>query len=608
MAAAGVTGAAIGGLYRGVVAGLRNALGDNTIHAGDEIKKGIISGMIDGVTGFLGLRLATITLAQFKSRAARYIVSATGEAAMDGLAAMFQIAIEYWPNLEAIDRAEIITAGLIGAGFGAIFGLSSARTVGKEARLRAASRGAQVRQKARQMLGDTAAEAAVRLRAGDIAERGFVEKFLARNVDNHEAMMTFYRRLGWNGVKELAGKIDDRIFKAIHWARDRAVRQAWDEVGRAIGQKYGVRLAAPYVGSPPGSAGYKGAFSDIDLSVQVKGGSKVAAPQRVKIEMEAMELMQEELRTLTPTPGLDLDVNVYLQPTAFPLAHREAVQRVKRFSRLMDFYEIRVGYGKRTGDWNAYKSRTLKLARSKAQKRNVKEGFARAEARYDNYLGKVKRARETPLSEGKAKGPQAEEMARDQVRRETEQRLKRFLDEKGNLLMGSGRKAEAARAEYNMLQMEMRATWPEAYISGPAARLGAAGGRAEALATRMSGAELSRAQVSQARFILDWLGQDTGAVIRAWKVGKYQMRDLELLEKAYGWLPPAEKEWIAFLRQMKKKAHTPQEAWRMWLKRHSYSEGLAEEALRQHLDLLRWQTEEFLAQYTASRSARVPGG
>jgi hypothetical protein len=367
-------------------------------------------------------------------------------------------------------------------------------------------------------------------------------------------------------------------------------------VYKTIYDRYGIRLAEPYVGSPPGSGGYKGAFSDIDLSVKVPEGSRIPAPERLRIELEAMGLMNQKLREATPTPGVDIDVNVYTQPTVFPVASGARAAEVEAYASLMDFYEVRLGYGSNSAAWEAFKKRTLQVAASRGEEAGVRNSFKLAEGKYAAYEAQLKKAVEARRAAG-AGEQEAETLAQQDLRQEMENRFDQFLKENGKLLMESGPKAEAARAEYNKLQLEMRARWPEAYVGAPGAVLGASGKKeAEALAARMSAAELSRAELSQARFILDWLGHDTRPVVQAWKAGKYQMRDLQLLAKIHDFLPPAEKAWIEFLSKLKG-ARTPQEAWQLWLERNYGNELLAEQSMKEYLDVLRWETEEFLAHY-----------
>ena len=611
VAVAALAGGAIGAAFRGTQELLKEAVNDPRIDwskVGGETAKGAINGMIDGVAGFLGLKIVE-SLPGFRSAAARYAVSIASESVIGGFTGMIQVVVEQWPKP---DPHAIAVAGLIGAGLGVVLGAWGGRSAGKVAAKEAAERAAVVRRAeamaagrtvaGRRLIGEEAAQAAARLAAGDAAEKEFVENFLKQNIQNPNAMLAFYRRLGWNGVKELSGKIDSRLFNAIHWARDDAVRRAWADVYKTIYEKYGIRLMEPYVGSPPGSGGYKGAFSDIDMSMRVPEGSTLPAPERLRIELEAMGLMNQKLREATPTPGVDIDVNVYLQPTVFPQMSKAAAADVKAYAALMDFYEVRLGYGSNTAAWEAFKKRTLEVAAARGEKAGVADSFKLTEQKYAVYEGQVKKAAEARRAAG-ATEQEAETLAQQDVRQELENRVAAFLKENGKLLMESGPKAEAARAEYNRLQLEMRARWPEAYVGAPGAMLGAsAKNEAEKLAARMSAEEISRAELSQARFILDWLGHDTRPVVQAWKAGKYQMRDLQLLERVYEFLPPAETKWIEFLKKLKG-ARTPQDAWAMWVERHYGNEMLAEQSMKEYLDLLRWETEEFLAHYLSR-----PGG
>lgn len=617
-ATAALTGAAIGGLYRPTLALLRMWLGDPSINAGtvaSEAQKGALNGMIDGLTGFLGMRIAVYTLPALKSVAARYAVSMAADMSMGGLAAMFQVVIEKWPNTEDINPREIVIAGLIGAGIGSVTGVFGARSAGKQIAedrmLREAAEAASRRHAAAQAtIIESAGDAAVRLVGGDAAQLEFIENFLRYNNQDRPAMIAFYRKLGWDRVKALGDTISPSLFNRIQRVRDDIVREAWSEVHQDIQRRYGVDLATPFVGSPPGSAGYKGAYSDIDLSVTVQEGSGVAAPRRIQIEIEAMQLMDAKLRRITPAPDVDWDVNVYTSPKPFPVAEGgEAAQRVARFSGLMDYYEVRLGYGHDAPRWNRWKQDTLATARAQNNEAAVREGFAFTEGRYTNYRAQVDAALQQRQAAGGAVGEaQMAAQARNDVRRAMEDRMQTFLRDKESLLTGSGPASEAARAEYNMLQLEMRATWPEAYIGAPAAQLGAAPRDvAGALAGAMPESELMRAQLSQARFILDWLGHDSRAVIQLWKTGKYQMRDLELFERVYDFTRPANEAWMEYLKQMKK-ARTPEEAWGMWVERHYGDELIAEQKMREQLEMLRWETEQWLSSYFASRTPVAVAG
>jgi len=57
-----------------------------------------------------------------------------------------------------------------------------------------------------------------------------------------------------------------------------------------------------------------------------------------------------------------------------------------------------------------------------------------------------------------------------------------------------------------------------------------------------------------------------------------------------------------------KKARTPEEAWGMWVERHYGDELIADQQMREQLDMLCWETEQWLSSYFASRTPVAAGG
>ena len=458
--------------------------------------------------------------------------------------------------------------------------------------------------------------------AADTAAKEGLEKFLKENLQSPRAMHQFYQELGWDSVKALQGKIDDRLFNAIHWARDQMLASKWGEVQREMLEN-GVKLRRPYVGAPPLSRDYKLAYSDVDFSVQVEAVRQADgtwrpltdAAAKAKYEVQAKALMEKKLAGMVPASAPHLDVNVYMQPGRLPLAAAgvaeagtKAVELEARETRVMQFYEARMGFGadKAGADgWNKLRERALVEARKHGPEaeKEVLQHLTEAEGRYADYQGRVAQARTSIAAQGKHDAETVDALARKEVREQAESELKEFLNKEGTLLDHPGREGEMARARYNALQLKVRSTWEEAYVGHAAAGWGAAGPDAGKVLAKMSEEEIRAAKISQASYIVQW-GREEDNVVRAWKCARYDLRDAIFeseLAARLGKTPAMSKEWEGFLKSLKA-AKTPDEAWATWKTRFG-SEGAARAAMDDYVAKLQEQTKGFLAKELGS----VPG-
>jgi hypothetical protein len=461
----------------------------------------------------------------------------------------------------------------------------------------------------------------------DTAAKEALEKFLKENIQSPRAMHQFYQELGWENIKALQGKIDERLFSAIHWSRDQMLASMWGDVQRAMLEK-GVKLRRPYVGAPPLSRDYKLAYSDVDFSVQVEAvrGADgrwrplTDAAAKAKFEIEAKALMEKKLAGMVPASAPHLDVNVYMQPGRLPLAAtgvaeagKEALTLEARETRVMQYYEARMGFGPDKAGakgWNELRERALAEARKQGPEaeKEVLQHLSEAEGRYADYQGRVAQARTGIAAGGKHDAETLDALARKEVREDAERELKDFLNKDGALLDHPGREGEMARARYNALQLKVRSTWEEAYVGHAAAGWGAAGPDAGKVLAKMSEEEIRAAKISQASYIVQW-GKEEDAVVRAWKCAKYDLRDATFeaeLAKRLGKSPRMAKEWEDFLKSLKA-SKTPDEAWAKWKTRFGSDEA-ARAAMDRYVAELQEQTKGFLAKELGSVPGAKPSG
>lgn len=387
-----------------------------------------------------------------------------------------------------------------------------------------------------------------------------ITKFLEKNINegNHKNIIDFYKTMGgWENIKALDGKISPNVFESIHKARDLEVKRCWDKVLEEA-KKKGFELEDGYVGTPPSDdpqSKYKKAWSDVDFSVKIKKSDReMTQIERHMEELELMQFMQKNLQeSFEGAPSHIVDSNAYASPLVLDIGKGKAIDPVLKSKDLsnqkeMDFYQIRLGFGKSESGLEAYssfKKETLELVKTKAESltkkgqideakkllSDIEKGFNSAESRFEKLNNDLK-SKVTELKEKNPNKPEKvlEEMALTELRYKEENDLISFMRDNKKLLEKDSPAGQEKRIEFNQKSREMRALWPEAYIGDQAALWGASGKEMATTMKNMSNAQRMEARVSQDQFKLHWLvevRQEKDLSTRLLKASKYDLRDID---------------------------------------------------------------------------------
>lgn len=481
------------------------------------------------------------------------------------------------------------------------------------------------------------------------------------NLRDMGKMEAFYKAVGsWENLHKLSMALDPDIAARLHEARDAKVAEHWQSV-EALAKAEGVTIARPYVGRGPGDKGYTGVYADVDLVVRITGttdGKEISPAKRAQLELKLMRAMQTELNQSTPASGHDWDVNVYVTPQFIPLTlpgkgADDATLAQHHANQLgMDFLQARMGFGNQAEAWKNFKAEALATAKAQDQRQapkgeradavaQLEKGFKAAEERFEEYNDAVEYRlsvlKAKPEHQGKPEAVLAE-MARTEVRAQSEARLEKFLAAEGEHLLADTPRGTQARLDYFRLQMDMRATLPEAYIGNPAVFWGS---RINAAETKAAQAEMAdhaywglQGRVSHAQYILHWaVDSHADLATRAWKAGKYDLRDqlfvnsinagkgvdaIEMMDNpAYLQLAeqkkhnprvvipsdvpariPASKTDRAVL-EARAKATNPEQALQIWVK-HFGTEAKAKAAMEAYLNVLTLTVQDTTARFLMS--------
>lgn len=478
-------------------------------------------------------------------------------------------------------------------------------------------------------------------------------------------VMQFYEAVGgWDQVRKMAQFLPPEIFGKLHQARDRQVEACWDQV-QAKAKELGLELAPPYVGRGPKDAGYTGVYADVDLVIKVVTPVVMSEPARAQAEMQLLAFALGNLAKITPASGHLLDVNIYTSAhfldvdLAGPNKASQVPEKAREAQALngknMDFYQIRQGFGPdHEMAWRGFQKEALAAAAARDAKpgskggevAELKRGFEWADSQWKNYHEQVdatyKQLKADPEHAGKR--PEVlEEMARTAVRQESEIAVQNFLEKNRQLLQADSPEGAWARVEYDRLQQVMRSRSPEAYAGNAAVLWGSSNkaaqqGVIDSFASNPLAARSGR--ISHDQYILHWAVEMEGVkdlASRAWKAGKYDLRDLLFTNAALGQsvslvekMPNPEYQlhqerkqkdpgyeipqdvpkeipisrMEAAIDEARRNAQTPDQALKIWAKHFGSVEG-AEKAMGSYLDVLRMTVLDSTGRHLASP---VPGG
>lgn len=502
--------------------------------------------------------------------------------------------------------------------------------------------------------------------------RGFLQSHLqspsgdSATPAQDAVVMQFYEAVGgWDQVRKMAHFLPPEIFGKLHQARDRQVEACWDQV-QAKAKELGLELAPPYVGRGPKDAGYTGVYADVDLVIKVVTPVVMSEPARAQAEMQLLAFALGNLAKITPASGHLLDVNIYTSAhfldvdLAGPNKASQVPEKAREAQALngknMDFYQIRQGFGPdHEMAWRGFQKEALAAAAARDAKpgskggevAELRRGFEWADSQWKSYHEQVdatyKQLKANPEHMGK--GPEVlEEMARTAVRKQSEDEVHSFLEKNHQLLQADSPEGAWARVEYDRLQQVMRSRSPEAYAGNAAVLWGSSNkaaqqGVIDSFASNPLAARSGR--ISHDQYILHWAVEMEGIkdlASRAWKAGKYDLRDLlftnaalgqgvSLVEKmpnpeyqmhqerkqkdpAYEIPQDVPKEipisrMEAAIDEARRNAQTPDQALKIWAKHFGSVEG-AEKAMGSYLDVLRMTVLDSTGRHLASPVPPAP--
>jgi hypothetical protein len=500
--------------------------------------------------------------------------------------------------------------------------------------------------------------------------RGFLQSHLQSATGDtatpaqDAVVMQFYEAVGgWDQVRKMAQFLPPEIFGKLHQARDRQVETCWDQV-QAKAQELGLELAPPYVGRGPKDAGYTGVYADVDLVIKVVTPTVMSEPARAQAEMQLLAFALGNLAKITPASGHLLDVNIYTSahfldvdlagPSKASQVPDKAREAQAFNGKNMDFYQIRQGFGPdHEMAWRGFQKEALAAAAARDAKPGSKggevaeltRGFEWADSQWKNYHEQVDSAYAQLKADPEHMGKRPEvleEMARTAVRKQSETDVQNFLEKNGPLLQADSPEGAWARVEYDRLQQVMRSRSPEAYAGNAAVLWGSSNkaaqqGVIDSFANNPLAARSGR--ISHDQYILHWAVEMEGVkdlASRAWKAGKYDLRDLLFTNAALGQgvslvekMPNPEYQlhqerkqkdpgyeipqdvpkeipisrMEAAIDEARRNAQTPDQALKIWAKHFGSVEG-AEKAMGSYLDVLRMTVLDSTGRHLASP---VPG-
>ncbi len=500
--------------------------------------------------------------------------------------------------------------------------------------------------------------------------RGFLQSHLQSATGDtatpaqDAVVMQFYEAVGgWDNVRKLAQFLPPEIFGKLHQARDRQVETCWDQV-QAKAKELGLELAPPYVGRGPKDAGYTGVYADVDLVIKIVQPTVMSEPARAQAEMQLLAFALGNLANITPASGHLLDVNIYTSahfldvdlagPSKASQVPEKAREAQAFNGKNMDFYQIRQGFGPdHEMAWRGFQKEALAAAAARDAKpgskggevAELKRGFEWADSQWKNYHEQVDSAYAQLKADPEHMGKRPEvleEMARTAVRKQSEDEVSRFLEKNHQLLQADSSEGAWARVEYDRLQQVMRSRSPEAYAGNAAVLWGSSNkaaqqGVIDSFASNPLAARSGR--ISHDQYILHWAVEMEGVkdlASRAWKAGKYDLRDLLFTNAALGQgvslvekmpnpeyqlhqerkqkdpgyeIPQDVPKEIPISRmegaidEARRNAQTPDQALKIWAKHFGSVEG-AEKAMGSYLDVLRMTVLDSTGRHLASP---VPG-
>ncbi|PIQ27682.1 hypothetical protein COW36_07240 [bacterium (Candidatus Blackallbacteria) CG17_big_fil_post_rev_8_21_14_2_50_48_46] len=395
------------------------------------------------------------------------------------------------------------------------------------------------------------------------------------------AVLQLYTALGgWDQVRKLSSFLKPELFGKLHEARDRQVEAAWKNI-EAEAAKMGLELARPYVGRGPGEPGYTGVYADIDLVVRItKSKNPLSEPEMAHREMQLLSFAQAELAAISPASGHALDVNVYTsahflavdQAQGKPAEHvpPEALAQQAHQGRVMELYQLRQGLGPaHEMAWKGFEKQALEQARKQDEKargagqpahaeQDLRLALSDCQTQWSQYHDAVDQAyqvlRKDPAHAGQAHEILLEQ-AQNQVRQATEHELTEFLLKNREALEQDTPAGALARVEYDRLQQLARSRAPEAYAGNAAVLWGSRINDSERQGVIDGFASDPRAarsgRISHDQYVLHWAVEMEGVKdlsSRAWKAGKYDLRDILFTEAALSGFSeqpnPAHAEWL----------------------------------------------------------------
>lgn len=468
----------------------------------------------------------------------------------------------------------------------------------------------------------------------DLKDREQVLRHLSENINNDDAILAFYQRVGsWDRMQKLRSlELPPRIWNHLADARTHLVKRLYAEVHAEMFEAHGVWLndakkESHFIGTSPSAPKFKGVFSDLDVGmfldpeIDPKGMRKtLTLPQREVLRIEAKRRMEDKLAKYATDSGHLFDTNLYTTPELFGPADigPDGVRELDRYDDILAYLAIRTGCGGDDVQWLDLKQRLLNAAKAKdGVEPRVRELVEAAEAKYAEFDAIRKKA------VAAAKGAVHPGLADQAVTRHFEDRMVAFVKQHGAQIVAAGPAGQALRTQYNKRKADYEASLRESYFTFAAQTYIVKWNK---LSEEQRSAFLAdpnkvrRVRADQARFILHYVhhaegSEDEALRFKLQKIAKYEHRALKAVSDAGGrtsLMAGFSKGEVFELFGILKGKTTPEEAWEVWrawnfnrLRERDLNTAIPDDEMEKAEEFARFRAGSYIEKHIANKLIEI---